>query len=93
MSAEDDDLDGNDDDLDDDEYTRRMYPLEERPFSQVWRRAIGFKYYYRDFFHRDSLRPRSFRGWTPNTFETGPLGMSWVRRCSDRKESRLGFGK
>jgi hypothetical protein len=65
MSDEDDELAGNDDDLDDDEYTRRRYPLEERPFSQAWRRAIGFKYYYRNFFSRDSMQSRSFRGWTP----------------------------
>ncbi|OBI24307.1 hypothetical protein [Mycolicibacter sinensis] len=67
MSYEDDELVGNDDELNlvDDDYVRRLYPLEERPFSQAWRRAIGFKRAYRDYFDRQEIRSMSYRGWTP----------------------------
>lgn len=65
MSSEDAELDGNDDDLRDDEYTRSRYPLEERPFSQAWRRAVGAKYQYRTYFQRDHMLSRSYRGWPP----------------------------
>lgn len=67
MSYEDDELTGDDGILDlvDDEYMRRLYPLEERPFSQAWRRAIGFKRDYRRFFDRQEHRSVSYRGWMP----------------------------
>lgn len=66
MSSEDHELEGNDDDLVDDEYLLARYPLEERPFSQAWRRAIGVRYHYRRYFQRDHMQSRSYRGWTPN---------------------------
>lgn len=65
MSTEDDELTGNDDDLVDDEYMRERYPLAERPFSRAWRRAIGYKYHYREFFALDHMQSRSFRGRPP----------------------------
>lgn len=44
---------------------RQRYPLEERPFSRAWRRAIGYKYDYRRFFALDHMHSRSFRGRPP----------------------------
>lgn len=45
---------GEDADLDDtSEYVLNLYPLEERPFSQGWGRAIGFDPRYRYYFHED----------------------------------------
>lgn len=65
MSNEDDELTGNDDDLVDDEYLRQRYPLEDRPFSRAWRRAIGYRYHYREYFGLDHMQSRSFRGRPP----------------------------
>ncbi len=67
MTYEDDELAGNDEALRlvDDDYLRRLYPLEERPFSQAWRRAIGLKREYRSYFDREEYRSMSFRGWIP----------------------------
>jgi len=56
-----------DDDLDtESEYVLNLYPLEERPFSRAWGRAIGFDPRYRHYFNREGIRTSSYRGWPPN---------------------------
>lgn len=61
-------LEGNDDEVVDDEfdeYFSKLYPPEERPFSRAWRRAIDSRYYYSSYFDHNSTISGSFRGWTP----------------------------
>lgn len=48
------------------EFGQRAYPVEERPFSKAWRRAIRFNPSYQDYFRQtSSLVPLSYRAHPP----------------------------